>query len=247
MSIESQADLDGLRRAGDVTRLTLDALEAHVRAGMTTADLDAVAAGIFASHGARSAPTLVYGFPGHVLLSVNDEIVHGVPGPRQLKRGDLLKLDVTAECDGYVADAARTVIVGSGSDTANRMIGCVRAAFRAGAAVARAGVLVNEIGRAVDHEVRRHGFRVVRGLSGHGVGRTIHEEPRVPNEYDPWQADVLTEGLVLTIEPMITAGSSQPVEDADGWTIRTRDGSLSAHHEHTIMITRGDAVILTAA
>jgi methionine aminopeptidase len=98
-----------------------------------------------------------------------------------------------------------------------------------------------------DHEVRRHGFRVVRGLSGHGVGRTIHEEPRVPNEYDPWQADVLTEGLVLTIEPMITAGSSQPVEDADGWTIRTRDGSLSAHHEHTIMITRGDAVILTAA
>jgi methionyl aminopeptidase len=87
----------------------------------------------------------------------------------------------------------------------------------------------------------------VRGLSGHGVGSTIHEEPRVPNEYDPWQADVLTEGLVLTIEPMITAGSSQPVEDADGWTIRTRDGSLSAHHEHTIMITRGDAVILTAA
>lgn len=226
MSIESQTDLDGLRRAGNVTRLTLDALEAHVRAGITTADLDAVAAKIFARHGARSAPQIVYGFPGNVLLSINDEIVHGVPGPRQLERGDLLKIDVTVECNGYIADAARTVIVGSGSDTANRLIRCARAAFRAGADVARAGVLVNEIGRAVDQEVRRHGFRVVRGLSGHGVGRTIHEEPLVPNEYDPWQADVLTEGLVLAIEPMITAGSNQPVEDADGWTIRTRDGSL---------------------
>jgi methionyl aminopeptidase len=185
MSIESQADLDGLRRAGDVTRLTLDALEAHVRAGITTADLDVVAAGIFASHGARSAPTLVYGFPGHVLVSVNGEIVHGVPGPRHLKRGDLLKLDATAECDGYVADAARTVIVGFGSDSANRMIGCVRAGFRAGAALARAGVLANENGRAVDHEVRRHGFPVVCGLSGHGAGRTIHEEPRVPQRIRP--------------------------------------------------------------
>jgi methionyl aminopeptidase len=113
--------------------------------------------------------------------------------------------------------------------------------------VARAGTRVNEIGRAVEREVRRHGFAVVRGLSGHGVGRTIHEEPSVPNQYNAWQRDVLTEGLVLTIEPMITAGSAEPVTDADGWTIRTRDGSLSAHHEHTLVITRDQPLILTAA
>ena len=247
MSIGSAADVAGLRAAARVVRETLDALEARLRAGVTTAQLDAVARSIFEKRGARSAPAMVYGFPGHALISVNDEIVHGIPGPRVLNRGDIVKLDVTVEKNGYVADAARTVVVGRASDVATRLTACAATALRAGVAVARAGTKVNEIGRAVETEVRRHGFRVVRGLSGHGVGRTIHEEPRVPNEYDPWQADVLTEGLVLTIEPMITAGSSQPVEDADGWTIRTRDGSLSAHHEHTIMITRGDAVILTAA
>lgn len=127
------------------------------------------------------------------------------------------------------------------------MIACVRAAFRAGIAVARARTRVNEIGRAVSQEVRRHGFTVVRGLSGHGVGRTIHEEPSVSNEYDRFQTDVLTDGLVITIEPMISAGSPEPVQDSDGWAIRTRDGSLAAHHEHTLVITRGEPVLLTAA
>jgi methionyl aminopeptidase len=236
-----------MRLAGRITRLTLDALEGGVRAGVTTADLDAIAAGVFDRHGARSAPTLVYGFPGHALISVNDEIVHGVPGPRRLNRGDVVKLDVTVEKDGFIADAARTVIVGAGSDTARRMVACARAAFRAALPVAQAGSRVNEIGRAVEQEVRRHGFTVVQGLCGHGVGRTIHEDPSVPNQYDPRQRDVLTEGLVLTIEPMISAGSGHAVEDPNGWTIRTRDGSLSAHHEHTLVITTGQPLILTAA
>jgi methionyl aminopeptidase len=247
MSIESLADLDGMRLAGRITRQTLDALEKHVRVGVSTADLDAIAAAVFANHGARSAPALVYGFPGNALISINDEVVHGVPGPRRLRRGDLVKLDVTVEKDGYVADAARSVVVGSGTDTAKRLIACARAAFRAAVAVARVGTRVNEIGRAVEQEVRRHGFTVVRGLSGHGVGRTIHEEPSVPNWYDPWQRDVLTEGLVLTIEPMVSAGSAQAIEDRNGWTIRTRDGSLAAHHEHTLVITREHPLILTAA
>jgi len=247
MSIESPTDLEGMRLVGRITRQTLDALEKHVRVGVSTADLDAIAAAVFANHGARSAPALVYGFPGNALISVNDEVVHGVPGPRRLRRGDLVKLDVTVEKDGYVADAARSVVVGSGTDTARRLIACTRAAFRAAVVVARAGTLVNEIGRAVEREVRRHGFTVVQGLSGHGVGRTIHEEPSVPNWYDPWQHDVLTEGLVLTIEPMVSAGSAQAVEDRNGWTIRTRDGSLAAHHEHTLVITHGQPLILTAA
>jgi len=247
MSIESADDLEGLRRAGHVTRLTLDALEQRVRAGMTTAQLDAVAAAIFEQHGAKSAPAMVYKFPGHVLISVNDEIVHGVPGTRILRRGDLVKLDVTVEKNGYFADAARTVVVGSAGDTARRLAACVCAAFRAGAGVARAGTPVKEVGRAVQTVVEREGFAVVRGLCGHGIGRTIHEEPNIPNTCHHWQTDVLTEGLVITIEPMITAGSSRPVEDVDGWTIRTADGSLSAHHEHTLVITRDKPLILTAA
>jgi len=247
MSITSPADLTGLRAVARVVRLTLDALRRHVRVGVSTADLDALAAALLAQHGARSAPAAVYGFPGHVLISVNDEIVHGVPGPRRLERGDLVKLDVTLEKGGYVADAATSVVVGQGTDEAHRLAACADAAFRAALSVARAGVRVNEIGRAVEHEVRRQGFAVVRGLTGHGVGRTIHEEPDVPNWYDPRQQDVLTEGLVLTIEPMISAGSAEPVQDRNGWTIRTRDGSLAAHHEHTLVITRDEPLILTAA
>jgi methionyl aminopeptidase len=246
MSIESAADWVGLREAGRVTRLTLDALERHVRIGVTTAELDAVAAAVLAEHRARSAPALVYGFPGTVLISINDEIVHGIPGARRLQRGDLVKLDVTVEKDGYVADAARTVIVGAGAPAAEALVACAESALRAAMRVARAGTLVNEIGRTVTREVRRHGFTVVRGLTGHGVGRTIHEPPEVPNEYDPRQRDVLTEGLVLTIEPLISAGSPHTKQDADGWTIRTHDGSLSAHSEHTLVITKGAPLVLAA-
>ena len=247
MSIESVTDWKGLREAGRVVRLTLEALERAVGPGVTTAELDRIAAGVFAANGARSAPALVYGFPATVLISVNDEIVHGVPGARRLQRGDLVKLDVTVEKGGYMADAARTTIVGAGSDIARRLRACADASFRAALGVARAGRRVNEIGRVVEAEVRRRGFSVVRGLGGHGIGRTIHEKPSVPNFYDPGQRDLLTEGLVLTIEPIISSGSDRAVEGGDGWTLRTSDGSLSAHHEHTIVITRRDPIILTAA
>jgi methionyl aminopeptidase len=247
MSIESSADWDGLRQVARVARLTLDALEARVRPGVTTGELDATAAQMFAVHGARSAPALVYGFPGTVLISVNDEIVHGIPGPRRIAAGDIVKLDVTVEKGGYVADAARSVVVEPASLVAHRLVDCATAAFQAALVVARAGMRVNEIGRAVEGEVRRRGFSVVEGLSGHGVGRTIHEEPTVSNRYDPFQQDVLTEGLVLTIEPMISSGSARVAQDSDGWTLRTRDGSLSAHHEHTLVITRGAPIVLTGS
>lgn len=246
MSIESDSDWTGLQHVGHIAHLTLDALEQQVRPGITTADLDSVAASVFAQHDARSAPALVYGFPGTVLISINDEVVHGVPGPRRLRRGDLVKLDVTVEQGGYVADSARTVLVESGTELAHRLKACAAAAFSAALLVARAGSRVNSIGRAVEQEVRRRGFAVIRSLTGHGVGRTIHEPPSVPNYYDPRQQDVLAEGLVLTIEPIISAGSGQVSEGQDGWTICTRDGSLAAHHEHTIVITRDRPVILTA-
>jgi methionyl aminopeptidase len=247
MSIETADDWKGLRRAGRVAHLALDALEASVRPGISTAELDAVAARVFAAHGAHSAPARVYGFPGTVLISVNDEVVHGIPGPRRLAAGDLVKLDVTVEKDGYVADAARSVIVESGSDVANRLAACAREAFTAALAVAKAGTKVNVISRAVESTVRARGFTVVSGLGGHGVGRTIHEPPSVPNHYDPWQRDVLTDGLVLTIEPIISAGSPRIRQDRDGWTTRTSDGSWAAHHEHTLVITRDRPVVLTSA
>ena len=246
MSIASTADWKGLKRVAKVVRLTLDALAAQVKPGVTTGELDAIARSLLARHGARSAPAMVYGFPRTVLISVNDEIVHGIPSDRRIAAGDIVKLDVTVEKDGYIADAARSVVVAPASGTAHRLAACAEAAFDAGLAVARAGVRVNEIGRAVEREVRRQGFSVVLGLSGHGVGRSIHEEPSVPNQFDPFQRDVLSEGLVLTIEPMISAGSAHAVQDADGWTLRTRDGSLSAHHEHTLVITRGAPIVLTA-
>lgn len=235
-----------MREAGRITTETLDALQHAVAEGITTGELDAIAKDVLDRNGARSAPAMVYGFPGTVLISINDEIVHGIPGARRLHRGDLVSLDVTIEKDGFIADAARSVIVGQGSKTARALIAAAESALTAALQVARAGHHVNEIGRAVQAEVRRRGFRVVNGLCGHGVGRTIHEEPQVPNVYDRWQRDVLTEGLVLTIEPMITAGSAHPVQSPDGWTLKTRDGSLAAHCEHTLMITKGMPVILAA-
>jgi methionyl aminopeptidase len=246
MSIESAADWKGLRRAGRIAHLTLEALELRVKPGTSTAELDAVAAAVFGAHGARSAPAIVYGFPGTVLISVNDEVVHGIPGPRRLEPGDVVKLDVTVEKDGYVADAARTVIVGPGTELARRLAACAKDAFVAALDVAKAGAKVNEISRVVEREVRRAGFTVLRGLTGHGVGRTIHEAPSVPNLYDPWQRDVLTDGLVLTIEPMISAGSERTRQDRDGWTVRTSDGSLAAHYEHTLVITKDRPILLTA-
>ena len=247
MSIETEADWNGLRRVGALVRTTLDALERGARPGVTTAELDRIAERLFAAQGARSAPAAEYGFPKTVLLSVNDEVVHGIPGGRALQDGDVLKVDVTAELKGYVADAARTVLVGVPSETGRRLRDCVRAAFAKALPVARAGARVSEIGRAVEGEVLRRGFHVVPGLDGHGTGRAIHEPPSVPNRFDPRQRDVLAEGMVITIEPIVSAGRASPVEDADGWTIRTSDGSLAAHHEHTLVVTRGRPILLTAA
>ena len=246
MSIGSEADLEALKQAARVVRLALDEVESRVRPGVTTAELDEVGEAVFRRHGARSAPRLVYGFPGTVLVSVNDEIVHGVPGPRVIAGGDVVKLDITAEKDGYMADAARTVVVPPVSDVARRLAAAARNAFERALHVARAGRRVAQIGRVIEAVVGEYGFSVAQGLQGHGIGRTIHEEPAVPNVYVPWQSDVLTEGLVLTIEPMVCAGSGAVVQDADGWTVRTRDGSLAAHHEHTLVITRGRPVLLTA-
>lgn len=247
MSIDSSADWDGLRAVASVVSQTLGLLTRAVEPGVTTRDLDQLAARFLKSCGARSAPAMTYGFPGTVLISINEEIVHGIPGKREIAQGDLVSLDVTVELGGYVADAARSLVVPKGGHSAQRLVDCAKSAFDRGLEVARAGVRVNEIGRAVAREVQRQGFSVVKGLAGHGVGRAIHESPSVPNEWDRCQRDVLTEGLVITIEPMVSAGSARPVQLHDGWTMRTWDRSLAAHYEDTLVITSGEPVVLTRA
>lgn len=247
MSVGSEEELRGLQRAGRVVAEALAAMKAAVAPGVTTAELDRIAAGVLAWHGARAAPQLLYEFPGSACISVNDEAVHGVPGARRLEPGDLVTLDVTVELDGFFADAAVTVGVPPVSPEAQRLMDCAEAAFNRAAAYARAGARLAEVGGRVEAEVERRGFRVLRELCGHGIGRAIHEEPTVCNYYDPADRTRLTAGLVIALEPIISTRGRRTRTLDDGWTIATTDGSLSAHHEHTIMITRGRPVVITAS
>jgi methionyl aminopeptidase len=245
MSITSPEQLEKLKACGRIVAMALRAMAAAVRPGVTTAELAAVGSKVLTEQGARSSPPMVYGFPGDVCISVNDEVVHGIPGGRVLHPGDLVKLDLTAEKDGYHTDSAITVQVPPGTLPAGQLTRCAERAFRQSLYAAKAGNGVREIGRAVEREVRRRGFHVIRELGGHGIGRTIHEEPSVPNFADPFSHAQLTEGLVLTIEPIIAAGTTHVTLDSDKWTLRTSDGSLAAHYEHTLVITRGQPILLT--
>jgi methionyl aminopeptidase len=246
MSIESPDELLALKNVGHICHLALQAMRESVRSGITTAELAAIGAKIMHDNRARSAPALVYGFPAEILVSVNDEAVHGIPGNRRIQPGDLVKLDVTFEKDGYMADAAITVPVEPAADESLRLARCAERAFHRAMRVARAGNRVSEIGRQVEREVNRSGFSVIRELGGHGIGRTIHEPPSVPN-YDDHSHAKLTPGLVITVEPIITAGAGRTKTASDGWTERTTDGALSAHFEHTLVITEDAPILLTAA
>ncbi|HEX6024917.1 MAG TPA: type I methionyl aminopeptidase [Solirubrobacter sp.] len=244
MSIDHPDELTALRAVGRVVSQTLRELARRVRPGVTTAELDSVAAAVFASHGARSGPQLDYDFPGTVCISLDDECVHGIPGPRRLRDGQLVKLDVTAELNGYYADACRTVAVGRARGREQRLAAAAQSALRKGLQAATAGANIGAIGAAVQTEVERRGFSVCAELTGHGIGRRIHEAPDVPNI--AWDGPTLTDGLVITVEPIIAAGSGEVHVGDDGWTIRTDDGSPSAHAEHTIVITDRAPLLVTA-
>jgi methionyl aminopeptidase len=247
VTIDSETDLAGMRRVGRLVAGTIAHMRAQVRPGITTGALDDAAARFARSAGARSAPQLTYDFPGFTCISVNEQIVHGIPGPRTLVPGDVVKLDVTLELDGYMADSAVTVSVHPARPDARRLQRAARIAFNHGLAVARAGRHLRDVGRAVEEAARREGVGVLRELSGHGIGRRLHEEPTVPNWADPMSHVILHEGLVIALEPLLSSTRSRVVEEPDGWTLRTHDRSLAAHHEHTIMIRRGAPLILTAA
>ncbi len=224
MSIEGPDELEGMRAVGRVVAETIRAMRLEVRPGITTQELDRTAERIFRKAGARSGPNVDYGFPGVTCISVNDEAVHGIPGPRRLRQGDLVKLDVTAVLDGFYADACSTVPVGKANGRALSLARTAKRALAEALEVATTGAPINAIGAAAQ--------------------RTT--EARGPSAYLPQHDQPLTEGLVMTIEPIVSAGSGAVVETGDGWTIRTADGALSAHAEHTIVITRGDPIVLTA-
>lgn len=246
MSIETHEELVGLRRAGRVVARVIRALSAAVAPGTTTAELDAIAGRIMRRAGARSGPRLDYGFPGNVCLSVGDEAVHGIPGARRLKTGELVKLDVTVELDGFYADACRTVVVGDAGGPGRRLIQTAELALAAGIRAASAGAPLNAVGGAVEQTVDARGHAVCRELMGHGIGRRIHEPPNVPNHFVAALDQPLTDGLVLTIEPIVSAGSGAVVEAGDGWTVRSADGAPTAHAEHTLVIRGAEPLVLTA-
>lgn len=247
MSIESEQDLQALLRIGKIVGLTLQEMRNSVRVGMTTGELDQIGAAFLQSHGARSAPQFVYGFPGTTCISLNDEAAHGIPGNRVIAAGDLVKIDVTGELDGYYADAAITVAVPPVSPLKSRLCACAKAALDKGILAAQAGKPINAIGRAAEQEISQRKFAVVRELCGHGVGRTIHEEPRIiPSYYSPQFSERLTDGLVLALEPHVSVKAAQIKEQPDGWTLKTNNGSPVANYEHTVVVTRGRPVVVTA-
>ena len=246
MSINDEHDLEGLKRIGAVVAAARDAMGAHVAPGVTTAQLDAIGKEHLDRHGARSAPQLAYGFPGVTCISVNDQLAHGIPSHDcVLRAGDLVNIDVSAELDGYWADTGASFPVGMVSAQASALLRATRLALEDALSEARADAPLRNIGRAVERRAKRCGFRVVRNLCGHGVGRHIHEDPQIPNTFEPRNRTLLREGLVITIEPFLTTGATMAIEAADGWTLRSPDGSRGAQFEHTLVITRGRPIVVT--
>lgn len=246
MSIEGPSDLEGLQRVGAVVARARDAMLAEVRPGVSTAELDEVGRDVLRAHGARSAPQLAYDFPGWTCISVNDAIAHGIPShDTRLHAGDLVNVDVSAELDGYWADTGASTAVGQVEPRLRQLLWVTRNTQAEAMAHARAGTKLNDIGALVERRAKQHRFRVVRTLGGHGVGRHIHEPPHVPNVFERGDRTVLWEGLVLTIEPFLTTRAIDVVEDADGWTLRTPDGSIGAQFEHTFVVTNGQPIVLT--
>ena len=246
MTIDGPDELEKLKEIGGICRDVLRAMGAAVRPGITPRELDVMGGEMLAARGARSAPILAYDFPGHTCISVGDTIAHGIPGNEPLKEGELINIDVSAEKDGFFGDTGASFPVGEVSDELKLLLKVTESAQRKAMFAARAGQPVNVVGKTVEREARKHGFKVIEGLNGHGVGGWIHEEPSVPNIYYARDKVKLKEGQVITIEPFLATKSHQYAEDTDGWTLRLAQGGYGAQFEHTFVVTKGAPIILTA-
>jgi methionyl aminopeptidase len=243
----SAAELERMREAGRLVGEVLTELAAHVAPGITTADLDDLAETRIRRAGAIPAFKGYHGYPATICASVNEEVIHGIPsGRRILNEGDVISIDVGASLDGYFGDSAVTLAVGQVSEEAATLLRVTDESLYKAIEVVKPGGRISDIGHAVQKHVEAYGFSVVREFVGHGIGQKMHEEPQVPNYGEPGRGPRLTEGMVLAIEPMVNAGKPAVKVLADGWTAVTRDGSLSAHFEHTVAVTADGAWILTA-
>ena len=245
ITIKSDEEIEIMREAGRVVAEVLQVLVAEVKPGVVVKDLDKVVRREYAKRDV--VPTFLgyHGYPATVCVSVNEELVHGIPGNRVIQKGDLVSIDLGATYKGFVGDSALTVGVGEITPTAQRLIDVTRESLWRGIRAARAGERLGVVSNAIGEYIESEGYGVVREYVGHGVGRQMHEEPQVPNYGPPDRGPVLRKGMVLALEPMVTVGDYRTRKHADGWTVSTLDGSLCAHFEHTIAITDGEAEVLT--
>jgi methionyl aminopeptidase len=246
MSITSEKDLEALRKIGRIVARCLQHMQSKLEPGITTVELDAIGGEFLTKHGARSAPRLTYNFPGHTCISVNEEAAHGIPGLRRLKAGDLVNIDVSAELDGYFADTGGSAIIPPESKLQLQICATAKRALESALLEARAGAKINRIGYAIETEAKRNGFTVIENLGSHGVGLALHEEPGfIAGFYDKRDKRTLRENQVITIEPFISSGAREVLENGDGWTLVTKPGIFTAQYEHTIVITKGKPLIMT--
>lgn len=245
--VKTRAQIDKMRQAGHLVGQTLDLMARLAKPGTRTIDLDAAAEEFILSQGAVPAFKGYMGYPATLCVSINDEVVHGIPGDRRLEEGQIVSVDVGVNYEGWYGDAARTLCIGSVTDEAKRLLAVTQEALSRGIAQARSGNRLGDISAAVQTYAEEHGYSVVRELVGHGIGQRMHEEPQVPNFGRPHTGPELKAGMVLAIEPMLNVGGCEVNFDADKWTVRTADGSLSAHFEHTVAITEAGPEILTTA
>jgi methionyl aminopeptidase len=241
----SAAEIERLARVNELVARVLAELKAKVAPGVTTADLDAVAEQRLVEAGAEPAFKGYHGYPATICASVNEQVVHGIPSKRPLVEGDIVSIDMGAKLDGFYGDSAVTVPVGHVSDDAARLLSVTEASLYKGLEAVKAGARVSDIGAAVQGHVEAHGFSVVREFVGHGIGTKLHEEPQIPNYGPAGRGPRLSEGMVLAIEPMVNFGKPAVKVLGDGWTAVTKDGSLSAHFEHTVVVTGNGCRILT--
>jgi methionyl aminopeptidase len=245
--LRDRSEIEAIRASAQLVARTLEMLAGEVRPGRTTAELDRLAESFIREHGAKPAFKGYRGFPASICPSVNDEVVHAIPRERRLVDGDIIGIDVGVEKDGYFGDAAMTFPVGEVSDEAKRLLQVTREALLLGIEQAQAGRRIGDISHAIQSHAERNGFTVVRELLGHGIGRAMHEEPQVPNFGPPDRGPRLMAGQVLAIEPMVNVGRPEVKTQPDGWTVVTKDGSLSAHFEHTVAVGPDGPEILSAS
>jgi methionyl aminopeptidase len=242
---KSEEEIERIAAAGRILARCLSLMRAKARAGVTTGELDTAAERFIRSQGAEPAFKGYRGFPGSICTSPNSMVVHGIPGPYKLKRGDILSLDVGVVLDGWVADAAITIAIGPVSPIAKRLLDATKAALFEGVERCVPGGRLGDVSHAIQRRVESEGFSVIRSLVGHGIGRDMHEDPQIPNFGEPGTGPELTEGMVMAIEPMVNAGGHQIRIGSDNWSVYSQDGSLAAHFEHTVAVMAEGPRILT--